>query len=40
MKRGLFVETEKPIPVIFEDIRMERGYGADILVQKSVVTDN
>jgi len=38
-KRGLFVETEKPIPVIFEEIKMECGYRADIVVEKSVVAD-
>ncbi len=38
-KRGLFVETEKPIPVIFEEIRMECGYRADIVAEKSVVVD-
>ena len=38
-KKELFVETEKPIPVIFEEIRMECGYRADIVAEKSVVVD-
>ena len=38
-KTGLFVETEKPIPVIFEEVRMECGYRADIVVEHSVVVD-
>jgi len=38
-KRGLDVETERPIPVIFEEIRMECGYRADIVAEKSVVVD-
>jgi GxxExxY protein len=38
-KKGLVVETEKPIPVIFEEIRMECGYRADIVAEKSVVVD-
>lgn len=38
-KRGLFVETEKPVPVFFEEIKMECGYRADIVVEKSVVVD-
>jgi GxxExxY protein len=38
-EKGLWVETEKPIPVIFEEIRMECGYRADIVVEKSVVID-
>jgi GxxExxY protein len=39
IKRGLYVETEKPIPVIFEDIRMECGYRADLVVEGKVVVD-
>ena len=35
----LFVETEKPIPVVFEEIRMECGYRADIVAERSVVVD-
>jgi len=38
-KRGLSIEIEKPIPVIFEEVRMECGYRADIVVEKSVVVD-
>jgi GxxExxY protein len=38
-KRGLFVETEKAIPVVFEEIKMECGYRADIVVEKRVVAD-
>jgi GxxExxY protein len=38
-KRGLFVEVEKAVPVFFEEIKMECGYRADIVVEKSVVID-
>ncbi|HYJ38139.1 MAG TPA: GxxExxY protein [Chitinophagaceae bacterium] len=38
-KRGLFVETEKPIPVFFEEVRMECGYRADLVVENKVVID-
>jgi GxxExxY protein len=38
-QRGLFVEVEKPVPVVFEDIRMECGYRADIVVERCVVVD-
>ena len=38
-KRGLFVETEKPVPVLFEEVRMDCGYRADIVVEKKVVID-
>jgi GxxExxY protein len=38
-KRGLFVETEKAVPVFFEEIKMEYGYRADIVVEKKVIVD-
>jgi GxxExxY protein len=38
-KRGLFVEEEKPVPVIFEEIKMECGYRADIVVENKVVVE-
>lgn len=38
-KRGLFVEEEKPIPVFFEEIRMDCGYRADIVVERKVIVD-
>jgi len=39
MKRGLLVEIEKPVPVFFEEIRMDCGYRADIVVEKRVIID-
>ena len=38
-KRGLFVEIEKIVPVIFEEVKMECGYRADIVAEKFVVVD-
>jgi len=38
-KRGLFVETEKPIPVLFEEVDMDCGYRADMVVEGKVVVD-
>jgi GxxExxY protein len=38
-QRGLFVETEKPVPVIFEEIKMECGYRADLVVERKVIVD-
>ncbi len=33
------METEKPIPVIFEEIKMECGYRADIVVEGRIIVD-
>ncbi len=38
-QRGLFDETEKPVPVYFESIKMDCGYRADIVVERKVVID-
>ena len=38
-KRGLFVETEKPIPVYFEEVHVECGYRADIVVENKVIVE-
>jgi GxxExxY protein len=37
--RGLFVEVEKAVPVIFEDIRMECGYRTDLVVERKIVVE-
>ena len=38
-KEGLKVEKEKPMPVIFEEVRLECGYRIDLLVEDKVVIE-
>ena len=38
-KLGLNVEREKPIPVFFEEVRMECGYRCDLLVEKKLIVE-
>lgn len=38
-KRGLFVEVEKPVPVFFEEVRMDCGYRADLVAERKVIVD-
>lgn len=38
-QNGLFVETEKPVPVVFEEIKMECGYRADLVVERKIIVD-
>ena len=38
-KAGLYVETEKPIPVNFEEVRMDCGYRADLVIEKAIVIE-
>lgn len=36
---GLFVEKEKPMPLVFEEVKLECGYRIDILVEKKLVVE-
>ena len=38
-KRGLEVVEEHPIPVVYDDVHLECGFRADLLVNKSVVIE-
>lgn len=38
-KRGLKVSSEKPIPVIYEDVKLELGFRADLLVENKVIVE-
>lgn len=38
-KAGLFVEKEKPIPVVYESVQMDCGYRIDLLVERKVVIE-
>lgn len=38
-KSGLHIEREKPIPVIYEEIKLDCGFRADLLVENSVIVE-
>jgi len=38
-KKSLFVEEEKPLPLIYEEVKLECGYRIDILVEQQVVVE-
>ena len=38
-KMGLYVEKEKPLPLIYEDVHLEIGYRIDILVENKVIIE-
>lgn len=38
-KSGLYVEKEKPMPLIFEDVILECGYRIDLLVENKLVIE-
>lgn len=37
---GLFVEEEKPVPIVFEEVKLDCGYRADLLIERKVVVEN
>ena len=39
IQSGLFIEKEKPMPLIFEEVKLECGYRIDILVENKVVIE-
>ena len=39
IKRNLFVEKQVPVPVVYESIKMEAGFRADLIVEKRVIVE-
>ena len=39
LTEGLYVEKEKPMPVIYKDIELDHGYRIDLLVENKVVIE-
>mgnify|MGYP003575675127 FL=1 len=38
-QRGLIVEKEKPMPLVFEEIKLDCGYRIDLLVENKYVIE-
>ena len=38
-KRGLDVKCEVPVPVVYEDVRLDAGYRLDLLINDRVVVE-
>lgn len=39
IKTGLFAEKEKPMPLVFEEVKLECGYRIDLLVDNKLVIE-
>jgi GxxExxY protein len=39
IKLGLMVEKEKPVPVFFEEVKMDCGYRADLIIEAKVIVE-
>ncbi|MFZ1527875.1 MAG: GxxExxY protein [Ferruginibacter sp.] len=38
-KNGLFVEREKPMPVIYKEIKLQHGYRIDLVVENKIILE-
>jgi len=38
-KAGLFVERQKPIPLVYDDVKMDCGYRADLVIDKKILVE-
>lgn len=38
-KAGLRIEKEKPVPLVYEEVRLDCGYRIDILVENTIVIE-
>jgi GxxExxY protein len=38
-KSGLYVEKEKPMPLVFEEVNLDCGYRIDLLVENRIVIE-
>lgn len=36
---GLYIERQKPVPVVYKEIKLECGYRIDILIENTVVIE-
>jgi GxxExxY protein len=39
LKVGLFAERQKPIPLIYEQVKLDCGYRADLVVEKKLIVE-
>jgi GxxExxY protein len=38
-KESIFVEKEKPLPVIYEDVKLDCGFRIDLLVENKLIVE-
>lgn len=39
MQRGLKIERQKPVPIVYKEIKLECGYRMDIIVENQVIVE-
>lgn len=39
VQRGLKVEQQKPLPVVYKDVKLDCGYRLDLLVEEAIIVE-
>lgn len=39
MTSGLYTEKEKPLPLVYEQVKLDVGYRVDLLIEKKVIVE-
>lgn len=39
VKSGFFVEVQKPLPLVYESVKLECGYRIDLMVERAVIIE-
>jgi len=39
LKAGLYAERQKPVPLIYEEVKLDCGYRADLVVERKVIIE-
>lgn len=39
IQSGLYVEKEKPMPIVYKDVKLDHGYRIDLLVENKLVLE-
>jgi GxxExxY protein len=39
VKSGFFVEVQKPLPLVYENVKLECGYRVDLMVYRTVILE-
>jgi len=38
-KNGLFVEKQKPLPLVYKEVKLDAGYRVDLLVETKIIVE-
>ena len=39
VQEGLYAEKQKPLPLVYQDVKLECGYRVDLLIEKKVIVE-